>query len=158
MNKQIFPPLKTLLVFFLLMASSFAAMADEQTAYIHALKNLRAARWFIATRPGGGDMTDQEVAAMHEIELAVAAIIKCDIDDGKYYKDIPEVDGLTIPDREGRLQRAIDLLKKATADLDLDATGAYAGGLKVRVLTHVKEAIKQTQKALDNKATVGYLK
>ena len=150
--------MRTASVFLLLIGLSYSACADEQTAYIHALKNLRAARWFIATRPGGGDMTDQEVTAMHEIELAVSAIIKSDIDDGKYYKDVPEVEGLTIADREGRLDRAIDLLKKAMADLDLDATGAYAGGLKIKVLTHIKEAIRQTQKALENKATVGYLK
>jgi tetratricopeptide (TPR) repeat protein len=130
---------------------TISAMADTHSAYLHALTDLRAARWLIANRPGGWALTDNEAAAIHAIEVAVYEIIKADIDDGKYYNDVPDLPNIDIPDRQGRIQRAIELIRKARTDVNLDDDDTFAGGLKVRALAHIDEALRLTEKALPGK-------
>ena len=128
-----------------------ATKADTHSAYLHALTDLRAARWLIANRPGGWAQTDNEAMAIHAIEVAVYEIIKADIDDGKYYNSVPDMPDINIPDRQGRIERAIELIRKARADVNLDDDDTFAGGLKLRELTRIDEAMRLAEKALPGK-------
>lgn len=143
--------LKWLLVISVAIIWTQPTKADGHSAYLHALTDLRAARWLIANRPGGWAQTDNEAIAIHAIEVAVYEIIKADIDDGKYYNDAPDLPNINIPDRQGRIQRAIELIRKARADVNLDDDDTFAGGLKLRELSHIDEALRLTENALPGK-------
>jgi hypothetical protein len=153
MEKSIFTRslLKRLLIISISFMWAQSVMADGHSAYLHALTDLRAARWLIANRPGGWAQTDNEAMAIHAIEVAVFEIIKADIDDGKYYNDVPDLPNINIPDRQGRIQRAIELIRKARTDVNLDDDDTFAGGLKLRELSHIDEALRLTENAVSSK-------
>src|SRR6201996_8176996 len=72
--------------------------------YLHALSDLRAARWMIEHRPGNWAQTQDEIEAVHRIDAAIGEIKKASIEDGKDLADHPHVDER--PDRSGRLHAA----------------------------------------------------
>src|SRR5579862_3958299 len=86
-----------------LLSMSFVAHADlpgKHPAYLHALSDLRAARWMLEHRPGDAAVSGQEDVAITEIDAAIGEIKRAAIDDGKDIHDHPKVDGPT--DRPGR--------------------------------------------------------
>src|ERR1700734_745230 len=50
--------------------------------YLHALSDLRAARWMIEHRPGNWAQTQDEIEAVHRIDAAIGEIKKASIEDG----------------------------------------------------------------------------
>src|SRR5271168_5658512 len=91
MNLKIKPMLSGLL---LLLLAPFAANADmpgKHPAYLHALSDLRAARWMLEHRPGDAAVSAQEDVAITEIDKAIGEIKKASIDDGKDIHDHPPV-------------------------------------------------------------------
>src|SRR4029077_17791583 len=97
----------------LLLSLPFAAHADlpgKHPAYLHALSDLRAARWMLEHRPGDAAVSGREDVAITEIDAAIGEIRKASIDDGKDIHDHPQVD--VAPDRPGRLHKALELLRK----------------------------------------------
>jgi tetratricopeptide (TPR) repeat protein len=118
----------------------------EHPFYLHALSDLRAARWMLEHRPGNWQQTTDEIEAVKRIDAAINEIKKASIDDGKDINDHPKVD--EIPDHAGRLHKANDFLKKAREDVNKDEDNAFAKGLKKRALDHINEAIKITDKAI----------
>jgi pantothenate kinase len=133
---------------FVLLLTQFNAGAEkvEHPHYLHALSDLRAARWMIEHRPGDWQRTTDEVEAVKRIDEAINAIKKASIDDGKDLNDHPKVD--EVPDHIGRLHKAVDLLKKARARVNKEEDNAFAEGLKDRALKHISEAIRLTEKAI----------
>src|ERR1700743_3921644 len=88
----------------LLALVSLAANADmpgKHPAYLHALSDLRAARWMLEHRPGDAAVSAQEDVAITEIDKAIGEIKKASIDDGKNLEDQPRGQG--IKDRPGLL-------------------------------------------------------
>src|SRR6201999_1584352 len=88
----------------LLALVSLAANADlpgKHPFYLHALSDLRAARWMESHRPGDAAVSGQEDVAIAEIDVAIGEIKKAAIDDGKNLEDHPKIDGPN--DRKGRL-------------------------------------------------------
>src|SRR5271168_378792 len=83
--------------------------------YLHALSDLRAARWMIEHRPGNWARTTDEVEAVRQIDAAIGEIKKASIEDGKNIEDHPPVDERN--DHDGRLHEAVDFLKKARQDV-----------------------------------------
>ena len=84
----------------LLVAVPFAANADmpgKHPAYLHALSDLRAARWMLEHRPGDAAVSAQEDVAITEIDKAIGEIKKASIDDGKDIHDHPPVQGAQRP-------------------------------------------------------------
>src|SRR6201989_2508146 len=79
--------------------------------YLHALSDLRAARWMIEHRPGNWQQTVDEVEAVRRIDAAIGEIKKAAIEDGKDLADHPKVDERN--DHDGRLHVALDFLRKA---------------------------------------------
>jgi hypothetical protein len=138
-------------VFFILLitlTSTVSVLADK--AYLHALSNLRTARWLIDRSPEGAQKTDDQVAAVKAIDLAMARIINADIDDGKYLNDRPDEDA--IPDRDSRLAVALQLLRKAHADVNNDDGSAFDLELKSKEIPHINEAIACVEKAILTKS------
>src|SRR6201999_2214321 len=102
----------------LLALVSLAANADlpgKHPYYLHALSDLRAARWMLEHRPGDAAVSAQEDVALTEIDKAIGEIKKASIDDGKDLHDHPPVQGVN--DRPGRLHKAVELLQKVHSDV-----------------------------------------
>jgi hypothetical protein len=97
-------------------------------------------------RTGDWKQTDDEIAAVHHIDLAINEIIKASIDDGKLPKDHPRVDER--PDHIGRLHEAFDFLQRARKDVNQEEDDSFANGLKNRAIVHISEAMKFTQHAI----------
>lgn len=123
-----------------------SVMAQNHPHYLHALSNLRAARWQIEHRPGSWTQTVDEVNAVKRIDETIAEIKKASIDDHKDLSDHPMQ--AEIPDHIGRLHKAVDYLKAAKADIKMEEDNGFAQGLQDRAIKHVDEAIHLVEKAI----------
>jgi hypothetical protein len=139
-------PLSALL---LLLALPFAASADlpgKHPYYLHALSDLRAARWMLEHRPGDVAVSANEDVGITEIDKAIGEIKRAAIDDGKNIEDHPPAQ---LPDdRPGRLHKALDLLRKVHADVGREEDDPMTRGLRDRALHHIDEAIRATEGAV----------
>ena len=79
-----------------------AQAGPTHPAYLHALSDLRAARWMIEHRPGDWQQTNDEVEAVRQIDAAINDIKQAAIDDGKNLNDRPPADAHF--DNRGRIQ------------------------------------------------------
>ncbi|MGC1457972.1 MAG: hypothetical protein WA825_06820 [Steroidobacteraceae bacterium] len=127
----------------------FAAHADvpgRHPAYLHALSDLRAARWMLAHRPGEAAVSGHEDVAITQIDAAIREIKHAAIDDGKNIEDHPTVD---VPNnRPGRLRKALELLRKVHADVAREEDDPITRGLRDRAVGHIDAAIHATDGAL----------
>jgi hypothetical protein len=114
--------------------------------YLHALSDLRAARWMIQHRPGNWEQTVDEVEAVRRIDAAIGEIKKASIEDGKNLEDHEPVS--EIPDHIGRLHKALDYLRKARQDVGHDEDNMFAQGLQARAYGHIDGAIGAVKKAI----------
>ncbi len=130
----------------ILLVTQYRASAADHPYYLHALSDLRAGRWMIEHRPGDWQTTEDEAAAVREIDAAITEIRKASIDDGKDINDHIAVDEK--PDHVGRLHEAVDFLRKARQDVNQEEDNAFADGLKARAAKHISEAIAHTAKAI----------
>lgn len=108
-------------------------------AYLHALTDLRAARWLIEHRPGDWQQSVDEVESVRRIDAAINEIKHAAIDDGKNLADHPPVDERN--DHRGRIHEAIDYMRKARADISSGEDNAFANGLRDRAIRHIDGAI-----------------
>ncbi len=108
-------------------------------AYLHALSDLRAARWCIEHRPGDWAQTADEQESVRQIDAAINDIKQAAFDDGKNVGDHPPVD--EYPDQRGRIHEAVKFLAKARADIAREEDNAYANGLRDRAIGHIDGAI-----------------
>ena len=133
----------------LLVAAPFAANADmpgKHPFYLHALSDLRAARWLLEHRPGDAAVSTQEDVAVTEIDKAINEIKKASIDDGKDIHDHPPVQGAN--DRPGRLHKAAELLHKVHGDVAREEDDPFTRGLRDRAIMHIDEAMHATEHAI----------
>ena len=132
-----------------LSALPFIASADlpgKHPHYLHALSDLRAARWMLEHRPGDAAVSGQEDVAITEIDAAIGEIKRAAIDDGKDIHDHPKVDGPN--DRPGRLHKALELLRETHEDVAREEDDPMTRGLRNRAVGHVDGAIHATEKAI----------
>jgi len=113
-------------------------------AYLHALTDLRAARWLIEHRPGDWVQTSDEVQAVHEVDAAINEIKRAAIDDGKNIADHPPLDER--PDHRGRLHEALEYLRKGRADIERGEDSAFGNGLRDRAIGHIDAAIRAARR------------
>jgi hypothetical protein len=113
-------------------------------AYLHALSDLRAARWLIEHRPGDWAQSDDEIAAVHQIDAAIGEIKRAALDDGKNINDHPHVD--EYPEHRGRIRAALEFLRKARADISHEEDNAFANGLRNRSIGHIDHAIEAARR------------
>jgi hypothetical protein len=137
------------LVGVLLSAISFGASADlpgKHPFYLHALSDLRTARWMLEHRPGDAAVSGQEDVAITEIDAAIGEIKRAAIDDGKDIHDHPKADGPN--DRPGRLHKALELLRKTHEDVAREEDDPVTKGLRNRAVGHIDGAIHATEVAI----------
>src|ERR1700722_3596035 len=139
--------LKILTIFSGLLLLPLFANADlpgKHPAYLHALTDLRTARWMLEHRPGDAAVSGNEDAAIREIKHAA-------IDDGKNVNDHPNVD--VAADRPGRLHKALELLRKVHSDVAREEDDPATRGLRDRAGGHIDGAIHATEHAIGDVKT-----
>ncbi len=142
---------RPLVVGMLLAALPFAASADlpgKHPYYLHALADLRAARWMLEHRPGDAAVSGQEDAAITEIDAAIGEIKRAAIEDGKDIHDHPRMDAPN--DRRGRLHKALEILRKTHDDVAREEDDPMTKGLRNRAVGHIDGAIHATEKAIND--------
>jgi hypothetical protein len=133
----------------LLLVLLFAGCATQpirHPAYLHALSDLRTARWMLEHRAGDAAVSAHESEAISEIDRAIGELKRAAIDDGKNIHDHPNAD---LPnDYRGRLHKAADLLRKVRADTYREEDNPDARGLRDRAIGHVDAALHATEQAI----------
>ena len=134
-----------LAVFCGLASTAFAQqLPGTHPHYLHALSDLRAARWFLYHQPGDARVYGGEDVGIREIDAAIGEIKRASIDDGKDLNDHPNVD---VKEHGSRLLKAIETLKKAHGDVDHAEDNPEAKGLKHRVQDHIEKATHAAESA-----------
>jgi hypothetical protein len=129
-----------------LLCAGCAAQPTKHPAYLHALSDLRTARWMLEHRPGDAAVSAHESEAISEIDRAIAEVRRAAIDDGKNIHDHPSAD---VPnDYRGRLHKAAELLRKVRADTAREEDNPGARGLRDRALGHIDAALHATEGAI----------
>ena len=126
-----------------------AAHADfpgQHPAYLHALTDLRDARWNLQHRAGDMGVTENEDFAVMEIDKAIGEVKKAAFYDGKDIYDTPHEDAKL--NRAGRLHHAVELLRKAEQDVSREEDNPQTQGLQMRVVNHIHEATHAAERAL----------
>jgi hypothetical protein len=118
----------------------------QHPAYLHALTDLRDARWNLEHRPGDPAVSENEDVAVAEIDHAIGEIKRAAVEDNKNLAARPPEDARL--DRPGRLHHAVELLRKARADVDRGEDNPQARDLKFRALDHISLAIQATERAI----------
>lgn len=134
------------LAFAVLPLAARADVPGTHPAYLHALSDLRAARWNLGHRPGDVAVGIQEDIAISDIDRAIGEVKKAARDDAKNADDHSHEDANL--DRPGRLHRAVELLEQAREDLDREEDNLEARSLKRRALDHVDRAIEAAKHAI----------
>jgi hypothetical protein len=116
-------------------------------SYLHALTDLRSARWFLSHQVGDRRVYAEENAAVQEIDAAIRDLKQASIDDGKSVSDHPPLD---VGEHGSRLNKALETLRRAHGDVDQAEDNPQLQGLKHRILEHIDNALHQTQAAHDN--------
>ena len=120
--------------------------APHHPAYLHALTDLRDARWNLEHRPGDAAVSAQEDVAIVEIDRAINDAKVAASEDGKNIYQHPPEDARL--DFRGRLHHADELLHKAHNDVAQAETNGGAVDLRNRVLGHIDAAIQATERAI----------
>jgi tetratricopeptide (TPR) repeat protein len=127
-------------------APPLSPVAQAHPAYLHALSDLRSARWDLERRGGDPKMKWDEREAVGSIDRAIADIKRAAIDDGKNLNDRPPVD--TAEPRNGRLHRAMTALQAARRDVSEEEDNAFATGLRARGIHNIDEAIRFAEQGI----------
>jgi len=130
----------------ILSGAAYADFPGRHPSYLHALSDLRTARWLLEHRPGDAAVSGQEDVAIGQIDYSINDIKKASIDDGKDIHDHPKID---VPNNQpGRLHKAEEILKKVHSDVAREEDNPAARGLKHRSLQHIDAALRATKRAL----------
>jgi hypothetical protein len=132
--------LGTLTVF----AAGAQPLPGKHPAYLHALTDLRAARWLLEHQPGDAKVYGDEDVAITEIDATIGEIKRASVDDGKDLHDHPQVD---VHEHGSRLLKSIETLKKARADIDREEDNPEVRELRHRSLEHLDRALHAAEKA-----------
>jgi len=126
--------------------AAHADMPGQHPAYLHALTDLRDARWNLEHRAGDAAVSGQEDVAIAEIDRAIGEVKKAAFYDGKDVLDHPHEDANL--NRAGRLHHAVELLRKAEADVSGEEDNPQTQGLQMHVINHIHEALHAAEHAL----------
>ena len=121
------------------MPASPRVLPGNHPGYLHALTDLRTARWLLYRQPGDRKVYAGEDVAIQEIDAAINEIKRASVDDGKNINDHPNVD---VREHGSRLLRAIETLNKAHADIDREEDNPEVRDLRHRALWHIDRATR----------------
>jgi hypothetical protein len=125
-----------------------APPAQAHPAYLHALTDLRYAR-FLLEKPAKPEVKWDESNAVREIDAAINEIKQASIDDNKPLEDHPPVDAKL--KHRGRLKQAEELLHKAAADIDEKEQNDTVKGLRGRANGHIHNAEHAVHEAMNDR-------
>jgi len=132
----------------LLGLSSLAANGQELPGkhpyYLHALSDLRAARFYLYHQPGDANVSADEDVAINEIDAAIAELKRAAIDDGKNLNDHPAVD---VNEHGSQLLKSMESLKSARADIEKGEDNPDVREMRHRALEHIDRAIQAAERA-----------
>ena len=131
---------------FTALSASAADLPGRHPAYLHALTDLRDARWNLEHRPGDAAVSSQEDIAIVETDRAIREAKVAAMEDGKNLEDHPHEDADL--DRPGRLHHALDLLQKAKDDVAREEDNPETRNLRNRIVEHTDAAIQATRRAI----------
>jgi hypothetical protein len=123
-----------------------AQMPGHHPYYMHALSDLRGARWLLEHRQGDMAVRRHEDIAIQEIDAAIAEIRRAAINDGRGLHDHPPMDGGG--EYGGRLHRALDVLRRVHSDVAREEDDPMTRGLRNRAVRHIDEAAHQVEEAI----------
>jgi hypothetical protein len=123
-----------------------ADLPGKHPAYLHALTDLRAARWNLEHRPGNAAVSAQEDVAIVETDRAIHEAKVAALEDGKNIEAHPAEDAHL--DRPGRLHHALELLRKAKDDVAREEDNPETRNLRNRIVEHVDLALEATKHAI----------
>jgi hypothetical protein len=126
------------------LAAMSQMMPGKHPGYLHALTDLRTARWYLYHQPGDSAVSGDEDVAIGEIDAAIGEIKKASIDDGKDLNDHPSVD---TREHGSRLLKSIETLKRAHADIDHEEDNPEAREFRHRAVEHIDRAIHAAEHA-----------
>ncbi|HLJ90153.1 MAG TPA: hypothetical protein VKZ53_25305 [Candidatus Angelobacter sp.] len=126
------------------MPATSQVLPGKHPGYLHALTDLRTARWLLYHQAGDQKVYSDEDVAIQEIDAAIGEIKRASIDDHKDLNDHPQVD---VKEHGSRLLRAIETLKKAHADIDHEEDNPEARELRHRASEHIERATKAAERA-----------
>ncbi len=134
----------------IVLAASTLAPASADTpghhaAALHALSDLRAARWYLA-RPAEWNVAHQERDAVGDIDRAIADVRDAAGDDGKDLDDRAPTDANL--NHRGRLVRARELLGAARRDVSEYESNYDAAHDLGRARRDIDAAVAHTDRAL----------
>ncbi len=113
--------------------------AGHHPAYLHALTDLRDARWFLENAPEGM-ASDRERHAMAEIDRAIEIVERAAYYDGKNVYEHPRADAY--PDARSRLRRVSELLRKAREDVAEPEENERVRQMQFHAVERIDEAIR----------------
>src|SRR6202000_3453344 len=108
--------------------------APQHPAYLHALTDLRDARWNLEHRAGDAAVSSQEDVAIVETDRAIQEAKTAAMEDGKNIEDHPHEDAKI--NRAGRLHHALELLDKAKKDIAREEDNPETRDLRNRIVQH----------------------
>ena len=139
-----------IILLFCFQATNANAQAKDKSkvhhpSYLHAMTDLRAARWLIEhTTEKSAKSTAEEIEAIKQIDAALVEIKKAAVDDGKDVKKHPAIDEHS--NHKENLIKAGDLLAKARADIDKPEDNTAAIGLRDNAIKAIDAAIVALKK------------
>ena len=139
---------KYLTLLLLLGLASLPATAQMQPGrhpgYLHALSDIRTARWLLTRQPGDRKVYEDETLAIEEIDAAIGELKRAAIDDGKNLNDHQPVDA---KEHGSRLLRAMEALDRAHADINQEEDNPQDRGWRRAASEHVERARKAAGRA-----------
>jgi hypothetical protein len=121
------------------MPASPRLLPGKHPGYLHALTDLRTARWFLNHQAGDRKVYAGEDVAIQEIDAAINEIKSVSIDDGKDIYAHPNID---VKEQGSRLLREIETLNKAHVDIDPEEDNPEVRDLRNQALWHVDPATR----------------
>ncbi len=128
------------------LSASAQVLPGKHPAYEHALSDLRLARWALEHRPGDAAVSSQEDVAITETDKAINEVRKAIAEDGKSETARPPEDASL--DHSGRLHHALELLRKAHADVHQEEDNPQARVARNRIDEHLEVAIQAADHAI----------
>jgi len=117
----------------------------EHPYYLHAMGDLRMARFFLA-RPDSQQVQDDERRAIGAIDAALNEMKQASIEDGKNPSQPTSAD--TRLSSTDRFHKALELLDQAHHDVTHQEDDPWVRDLQGRILHHIDEAHRAVQQAI----------
>jgi hypothetical protein len=129
--------------------SAVAADAPgRHPAYLHALTDLRDARWDLSHGRPDAAVAAQERQAVAEVDIAIRQTLEAAGEDGKNTNQRPTTDAHL--DHPGLLHHALDQLRKAHEDLGQEEDNPRLHAKRASIEQHVDAAIGATERAISD--------